>query len=395
MKISFVMLCYNNWSVTHNAVMSLISSLSPEARRHDIEFLLVDNGSTDATPTLGPEIINAISQEPVSGLYVRLPENMGIPIGMNVGIGRAEGDIVAFLNNDLLFPDGWLDPIVEALQSDRSLGLAVPYLTYTSIKEQGAAPTYSDLADMPQFARRFMEETRGRKTIVGQIITSCVVFRRDLLQRIGGLDLWFGLGSVEDNDWSLRAGVAGYRNAVIGGSFVHHIGSVTYHQLPAHDHIYLINGGKFLRKVGEIRRPDYSREWHYIPLTMDDFTPPITSGKMRDEPHNRTLLVADWTNKISLWRDTLSQLLDNAEPVTVYIPSLYFDPDEVTRWIQDTLHTRGTPVSQIEFITHHVPPTDFLGFIMSFTTIATVPEDAVNRAIRFLKESYLNTREAQ
>lgn len=394
MKISFVMLCYNNWSMTRNAVLSLISSLSPEMRNHDFEFLLVDNGSTDSTATLGPDIIHNISRQPISGSYIRLDENIGIPIGMNVGIGRATGDIVAFLNNDLIFPAGWLDSIVECLVTDQSMGLAVPYLTYTSIKEQGVNPTYSDLSGMPKFASRFMEETRGRIIIIGQTITSCVVFRRDLIQRIGGLDLWFGLGSLEDNDWSLRATMAGYQNAVIGGSFVHHIGSVTYHQLPAHDHIYRINGAKFLRKVGKIKQSDYSREWHYIPITISDFTPPARSPEA-DEPDGRVLLVADWTNKMSLWCDTLAHLLDSSALISIYIPSLYFDPDEVMARIHDIVRAHDAPLWPIEFLTDDIPPADFLGFIMQFSTIATVPEDAVNRAIRFLKESYLNAQEVQ
>ena len=395
MKISLVMLCYNNWSVTHHAVLSLMSSLTSQTRRHDIELLLVDNGSTDETAVLGPETVASVSRPPISGLYVRLPANMGIPIGMNIGIGRCQGDIIAFLNNDLVFPYGWLDALLEALVRDRSLGLAVPYLTYTSIPEQGPGPIYSDLAEMPQFARQFMEKTKGRTTIVPRVITSCVLFRRDLLDRIGGLDFWFGLGSLEDNDWSLRSQLAGYRNAVIGGSFVHHIGSVTYHQLREHEHIYGINGAKFLRKVGKMR-PPYSRQWHYIPLTIEDFTPPAALEKAPEPSHNQTLLVADWTYKLSGWRETLADLMSRniAHHVSLYIPSLYFDPDEVSRSVREIVRMYDTPASGIQLLTHDVRPTDFLRFVMSFATIATVPEDPVNRTIRFLKQSYLDAKGA-
>lgn len=383
MRISFVMLCYNNWPTTDRALQSLRMSLDAEPLSDEFEVVLVDNGSTDDTVTCGPQEIQGL---PCHATYLRIPENLGIPFGMNTGFGAARGDIIAFLNNDLVFPEGWLGAILEALGADRSLGLAVPLLTYTSVPEQMVNPDFSHLDEMPIFARDVMARTRGRVTPVNRVITSCVVFRRDLLDTIGGLDLWFGLGSLEDSDWSLRAEAAGYHNAVIGGSFVYHQGSLTYHQIPGFEHIYQTNGAKFLRKVGRLCQP-FSRASHYIPVTLDDFSSPESSPRRSDD----VLLVADWTHASSQWASVLCRW-KQADDITAWIPAQYFDPNEVVPRVREAAASCGIGSGQLNILTTELAAVDWLSFIMQFGQVAEVPGDAVNRAIRFLRKGYVEAK---
>ena len=55
-----------------------------------------------------------------------------------------------------------------------------------------------------------------------------MLFRRQLVEEIGLLDESFGSGNFEDDDFCLRAVLAGYRNMIAGDVFIHHYGSRTF-----------------------------------------------------------------------------------------------------------------------------------------------------------------------
>jgi tetratricopeptide (TPR) repeat protein len=55
-----------------------------------------------------------------------------------------------------------------------------------------------------------------------------MLFRRDLVERIGMLDESFGTGNFEDDDFCLRAALEGCRNLVAGDVFIHHYGSMSF-----------------------------------------------------------------------------------------------------------------------------------------------------------------------
>ena len=47
-------------------------------------------------------------------------------------LAQCRGQIITILNNDLVFPTNWFDGIVNTLESNSSIGVAVPFLTYGS-----------------------------------------------------------------------------------------------------------------------------------------------------------------------------------------------------------------------------------------------------------------------
>jgi GT2 family glycosyltransferase len=56
----------------------------------------------------------------------------------------------------------------------------------------------------------------------------CIAIRRDVWNRLGGLDVAFGLGYYEDFDFSLRLDRAGYRQVITEDVFILHVGSATF-----------------------------------------------------------------------------------------------------------------------------------------------------------------------
>jgi len=92
LKISVITVCYNSSQYIRSAIESvLIQSYS------DIEYIIIDGGSTDRT--LG--IINEYREE-IS--HIVSEPDKGIYDAMNKGIALATGDVVGILNSDDFYP---------------------------------------------------------------------------------------------------------------------------------------------------------------------------------------------------------------------------------------------------------------------------------------------------
>ncbi|MDQ1491782.1 MAG: hypothetical protein QOJ23_4296, partial [Actinomycetota bacterium] len=71
------------------------------------EVVLVDNGSPGETAS-------AVGRR-LGATVVRLPANVGFAAGVNRGLERAAGDVVALLNDDAWCDPGWLDSAEKVL----------------------------------------------------------------------------------------------------------------------------------------------------------------------------------------------------------------------------------------------------------------------------------------
>lgn len=92
MKISIITACYKAASTLETALRSVVEQDYP-----DIEYIIIDGGSTDGTPVLletYKEHIDTLISEPDNGIYDAL----------NKGIVAASGDYVGFLHADDFYP---------------------------------------------------------------------------------------------------------------------------------------------------------------------------------------------------------------------------------------------------------------------------------------------------
>lgn len=122
-KVSIIIPAWNLWDIT----AACLRSLARYTREENVEIVVVDNGSTDATHSelepLGRALWGA------AFCPVRLTENLGFARGCNTGAAAATGDLLFFLNNDTTMTPGWLPPLREALGRGR-MGAVGPLLLY-------------------------------------------------------------------------------------------------------------------------------------------------------------------------------------------------------------------------------------------------------------------------
>lgn len=114
MKVSIVTVTYNSESTLRDTIESVLSQ-----DYDNIEYIIVDGQSTDATLSIIDEYRDRIS-------VVISESDRGIYDAMNKGIDRATGDIVGILNSDDYFSDnhivsmiaGEFDGTVDAVYGD-------------------------------------------------------------------------------------------------------------------------------------------------------------------------------------------------------------------------------------------------------------------------------------
>lgn len=102
MRISIITVCLNSRETIERTIQSVIRQ-----QYDDLEYIIIDGGSTDGTVPIIEAYRDAISiciSEPDEGIYD----------AMNKGLQRASGDVVAFLNSD-----DWYVPEAEVFKRVR------------------------------------------------------------------------------------------------------------------------------------------------------------------------------------------------------------------------------------------------------------------------------------
>jgi GT2 family glycosyltransferase/Flp pilus assembly protein TadD len=118
--------------------------------------------------------------------------------------------------------------MLAVFQRFPEVGLVGPVSNCVSGPQLISPVRYKRLADLPAFAVEVATANAGQTAEVPRLVGFCLLMRRAVVEKLGGLDERFGSGNFEDDDICLRAGFAGFKLRIAGDSFVHHTGSQTF-----------------------------------------------------------------------------------------------------------------------------------------------------------------------
>lgn len=221
--ISIVIVTFNNLLFTRMCLESLLANTD----HAHYEVLVVDNHSTDGTRDYLRQLATKVP-------HLRLlfnEANVGFAAANNRALKQASGEILILLNNDTIVSKGWVTGLVRHLQ-DPNVGLVGP-TTNRLGNEAEVETSYQTYGEMEHFAA--IVAKRGEAECFDIRIGSmfCLALRRNTAELLGALDEQFGIGLLEDDDYSMRARVAGLRVICAENVFVHHFGSASIGKLAA------------------------------------------------------------------------------------------------------------------------------------------------------------------
>jgi glycosyltransferase involved in cell wall biosynthesis len=188
---------------TRNRASQLEQALDSYARlQYDgpWELVIVDNGSSDATP----QVVAAFGRRFPGNVRLLQHGRPGLAGARNVGWRAAGGEIIAFTDDDCYPQQDYLMQIRRCF-SERRYGFV------------GGRVLLYDPSDYPitiQLSNRRLEFPPKSFIAPGQVHGANFAFRREALQAIGGFDERLGAGtkyhSAEDTDALARVSAIGW-----------------------------------------------------------------------------------------------------------------------------------------------------------------------------------------
>ena len=242
-KVSVVILAFGDALWTGTTLQSLFDGGD---HYPDLEVIVVDNGSDDATLA---ELRKTCASHPGVRL-IENGENLGFARGNNAGLSAAAGEYVLLLNNDTYLAPGAIHAMVRHLRDNPGIGVVGP-LTNNIGNEARLDVHYADMAEMIDVARSVTTGYRGMYSPVRVSAYFAAMFRTADLETFGLLPEEYGRGMFEDDDHCETIRKHGFICALAEDAFVHHHLSGTFSMI----------GGDEKRRLFERNRAVFEAKW--------------------------------------------------------------------------------------------------------------------------------------
>jgi GT2 family glycosyltransferase len=213
-----------NWNDYKNT-SACLDSLS-EVSYPNYNVIVVDNGSCDGS---GEEI----SKEYEWCDVVFNEDNDGFAIGTNTGIRQAlnydETDYILILNNDIYVEPNFLEPLVDAANTNDSVAIVTGIIRFMESGEiQSAGRSFNRKQVKSPHWHEIRETTPYQTDCVSGALA---LFSREFLEECGLLDESYFF-AMEDIEISWRARCKRWQILVVPDSVVYHKGGMTSKDTP-------------------------------------------------------------------------------------------------------------------------------------------------------------------
>lgn len=222
--VAVVILNYNGAEFLQKFLPSVCSSSYPNKK-----IIVADNASSDNS-------LDILGTNFTSVGIIKLEKNYGFADGYNKALAQVEADYYVLLNSDVEVTSGWIEPIIELMEDDKSIAACQPKLLAFDNKKQfeyaGACGGWIDFLGYP-FARGrvfdFCEIDAGQYDETQPVFwaTGAAMFVKSFIwKEVGGLDGFF-FAHQEEIDFCWRLQRAGYKVYCCPKSVVYHVGGGT------------------------------------------------------------------------------------------------------------------------------------------------------------------------
>ena len=172
----------------------LLSSIVSQHYR-PIEFILVDDGSTDNTPHVFDEFVSCINDSNIAWRYFR-SSNAGAPSARNLGIQKSNGNCIMFVDSDDVLTNDGIMKLMNSLKALSNLDYIFGQVSLVDVE-------FNSIATKP-VGSAFV---KNASCLCGyNWHTMAAIYKRDCIDRVG---LW-DLRLHGSQDWDFQARVKAY-----------------------------------------------------------------------------------------------------------------------------------------------------------------------------------------
>lgn len=194
--VSIIVVNFNQAGLT----LDCVRSIRQHTRSGSYEIIVVDNGSA-------PEEAAQLAHAADAFEFIPLSRNLFFGEANNLAAERARGELLLFMNNDIIVTANWLDALSAVLRSEYRAGAVGAKFIYPNgdLLEAGAVVrpdgwTMQIGRSGAAFPLRFIAETR----IADYCSAACLLMRRDDFLDLNGFDPIFEPAYFEDVDLAIR-----------------------------------------------------------------------------------------------------------------------------------------------------------------------------------------------
>ncbi|MBK8901481.1 MAG: glycosyltransferase family 2 protein [Anaerolineaceae bacterium] len=209
-SVSVIIVTYNSGPFIVDCLEALQATI---IQPHEI--IVFDNASADNTVQLIQEKFTAVHLQSSN-------TNIGFAAANNCAAKLATGEYVAFLNPDTIVEANWLQPLLETLAADKTIGAVTPQIVFAHEPDRvntcGNTVHFSGLTYCEKYGKPV---SKTAPYTVSAVSGAAFVMRRDLFSSLAGFEEMFFM-YYEDTDLSLRIRCAGYACTAVPNSIVRH-----------------------------------------------------------------------------------------------------------------------------------------------------------------------------
>ena len=272
-KVSIIIPVYNQFHYTY----ACLKSIAVNSGEVPYEVLIANDCSTDLTTQL-EEIIGGVK-------VITNEKNLRFLRNCNHAAKEAKGKYILFLNNDTQVQPNWLQPLIDLIESEESIGMVGSKLIYPNgrLQEAGgiiwkdaSAWNYGNGQNpaMPEY--NYVKE-------VDYISGAAIMIKTTLWNQLGGFDETFAPAYCEDSDLAFQVRAAGYKVMFQPKSVVVHFEGVS-------NGTNTSSGQKSYQVVNQKK---FYEKWKNV-LEKENNPNGVDAFRARDRSlHKKTLLMID------------------------------------------------------------------------------------------------------
>jgi GT2 family glycosyltransferase len=199
---------YNGAKLITNCLRSVLQTNYP-----NFNVIIVDDGSTDESV----ELIKTEFRKESRIQIIQNPKNMGVAYSRNKALQFAQGELIAFLDNDTEVEPNWLIELVKTIQTDQKIG-AVQSLIF-DIDNRKKIQCAGRLLVPPLYWDISIRQLSNNINICA--FGAAMLIRKRVIFEVGLFDPHLDYGT-EDVELSHRLWLKGYRVVLCPNSIVYH-----------------------------------------------------------------------------------------------------------------------------------------------------------------------------